>query len=67
MCLQEFHEPGEYGVTTAVAVSLLQAAAFGEASHQDMSKLILQRPTHFGELQNIGGAMSELLDALVHV
>ena len=37
MCLQEFHEPGECGVTTAVAVCLLQAVAFGEASHQDVS------------------------------
>jgi hypothetical protein len=30
MCLQEFHEPGEYGVMTAAAVSQLQAVAFGE-------------------------------------
>lgn len=41
MGLQEIHEPGEYGVTTAVAVSLLQAVAFSEASHRDVSKLIL--------------------------
>jgi hypothetical protein len=40
MCLQELDEPGEC-VTTAVAVSLLQAVSFGEASHQDVSKLIL--------------------------
>lgn len=41
MCFQEFHEPAECGVTTAVAVSLLQAVAFGEASYQGVSDLIL--------------------------
>jgi hypothetical protein len=41
MCLQEIRESSEYGVTTAAGVTLLQAVAFGEASHQDMSELIL--------------------------
>ncbi len=67
MCLQELHKPGEYRVTTAAPVSLLQAVTFREASHQDVSELILQRPAYFRELQNVRGVVSELPDAFVQV
>ena len=67
MCLQEFHEPGEYRVMTAATVSLLQREALGEASDQDASEPILQRPGHFREFENVRGLVSELPDALVQI
>jgi hypothetical protein len=37
MCLQEFHETGEYAILTAAACGRLQEVAFGKAPHQDVS------------------------------
>ena len=67
ICLQELLKPRDDGVVTAAAGWSLYGGAFGEASHQDMNQLILQRPTHRRQLQNIRGVMGELPDALVQV
>jgi hypothetical protein len=66
ICLQEFLEPREDGVVMTTACGRLHPVAFGEASHQDVNELILERPTYLAEFQNIGGVMSKLPNALVN-
>ena len=65
ICLQEFLKPRDDGVVTTAAGGRLHGCAFGKAPHHDMSELVLQRPKHWRQLQNIRAAMGKLPDDVV--
>ena len=65
ICLQEFLKPRDDGVVTTAAGGRLYSGAFGKAPHHHMNELILKRPKHLRQLQNIRAVVGKLPDALV--
>src|SRR6266566_8953881 len=67
ICLQEFLKPCDDDVVTTAASGRLYGSAFGKAPHHDINELILQRPKHLRQLQNVRGVMGKLPHAFVQL